>query len=394
MEIEKTVTRKEDIIEGQGDVASNLYLFFTVVALIMFYYAHAPWGVEKLFYIPCAGALITSYFCPFKRDIIDVILLLIIFFSLLSDLVNFSIPDRIDAPWLRQCIGILCFNKLRKFSLERIVSFIAIFSPFIILSLYLFSSPFGKNSYRYGGFSGDPNYLAISLNLLIAINMIYIHKSDTTKLRSTIAIATIIGTLPLFIAGKSRAGLMALGVLLISYLIFLFFRNKRACVVVIVATFAFSGNFYLLFHKQIDAVIERFDSLEKAHGGARVVQFSAVSDVYKVYPYTFVFGTGIDNSPLRFEEFKAKSPYMIHNTYLNTLFGQGFITLCLYVFLFCVIFKRIRTYDNRGLYMGLYLSLLLNISSVASATYLTFWWTLFFLLSSPNNYGTTNIETE
>lgn len=376
----------QDVTETIPDnqMAGKIYLFFATAALIMFYYAHAPGGAEKLFYIPCAGALIASFFCHFKRDCIDVILLLIIGFSLLSDLVNFTVPDRVDAPWLRQCIGILCFNKLRKFNMNKIVTAMAVASPFIILSLYLFSSPFGRASYRYGGFSGDPNYLAISLNLLIVFNLLYIHRKDTTKLQSIVPIITILGTLPLFIAGKSRAGLIAMSVLLLSYLIFLFFNNRKTCFLIIAITFVCSGNIYILFQKPIDAIVERFDSLEKAHGGARVVQFSAVNDVYKAYPYTFPLGTGIDNSPLRFEEFKAKSPFMIHNTYLNILFGQGFVALCLYLTMFWLTFKQIWKYEHKGIFVGLYLSLLLNISSVASATYLTFWWTLFFLLSVPD----------
>ena len=140
----------------------------------------------------------------------------------------------------------------------------------------------------------------------------------------------------------------------------------------------------MLFQAPIDAIVERFNSLEEAHGGARVVQFSAVNDVYKVYPYMFPFGTGIDNSPLRFEEFRAKSPFMIHNTYLNIMFGQGFFALCLYLILFWLVFKQIKEYEHKEIFVGLYLSLLLNIGSVASVTYLTFWWTLFFLLSLPD----------
>lgn len=361
-------------------LADRLYLAFATLSLVMFFYAHAPFMPEKLFYVPCALTLVASFFCPFRHDRVDTLLLLIIGLALLSDVVNYTLPRGVESPWVRQGIGILCFRKLRHYDLRPVTKALVFVAPIIVASYYLFSSPFAE--YRYGGFSGDPNYLSISLTLLIAILLVYTHQKGTSRGVVVVAVATIVMTLPLFFAMKSRMGIMAFAVMLLGEGVYLFEHNKRMLTLVVVAVFMTIGPVSVMFSEEIAGLTDRFDTLEESRGGPRADMVKGVHDVFMAYPSYFVFGNGIDVSPASYAEYSAYSDQPIHTTYVNIFFHQGLFVLAIFLLLLWRTFQQVWcSGSERPIYLALFLSLLMNIGSVPSMTYLTFWWTLFFLLS-------------
>lgn len=93
-------------IKHKNGLIANLYILFAGLALVMFYYAHAPGGIDKLFYVPCALAFVMSVLYQInhsaKMDSIDIILMLIIILSILSDVLNSIIPTQFNAGLIRR----------------------------------------------------------------------------------------------------------------------------------------------------------------------------------------------------------------------------------------------------------------------------------------------------
>ena len=344
-------------ISIQETFEGKLYLTFALLSLVLFYYAHADFLPDKFFYVPCAGALISGLFFRFHNDWVDYCLLFFVFFSFMSDLLNQTFPHSLISAFLRQTLGILCFSKLRHFDSKVLIKYFSRISPVIVVSYYVFSNPLGGYVYdRYGGFSGDPNYLAISLTLLIAMNLLYIHQAETTKIWKAISVVSIIGTIPLFLVGQSRAGIIALCVMLMFYFVYLYKYHKGLSIVLCGIVLLMSGSVYYHFQKTFNAVNQRFNDISE--GGGRTVQIYGVADVYSKHPLYVITGIGIDNSPLQFEEFRIKSNYIIHDTYLDVLFGQGIVTLIIFLWLLYKTFRKTLLVDKWQIYIGLYLSLL------------------------------------
>ena len=101
---------------------------------------------------------------------------------------------------------------------------------------------------------------------------------------------------------------------------------------------------------------------------------------------SYVFsGIGADHNPEEIQDYKQIADNPVHNTFFGILLQEGIFALSAFLVLLVVTFRQIVQRPDKSLYLGLYLSLLLNISSVPSTSYLTFWWSLFFL-HNPGNY--------
>jgi len=375
-------------------IASSLYVFFAATSLIMFYYAHAEWlPVEKAFYVPCAITLLCSFFVKSKWDNIDRILAVFVVFVALSDVLTGIYPKGISSPLIRISLGVFCFNKIRKVDLYHTITVIAKLSPAIMVTYYVFANPLTYVGWvRYGGFSGDPNYLAISLELLIVLNMIFIHRKETGMFWRVLSIASIIATLPLFLVGQSRMGLISLAVLFLFYLIFLYKKSKRSFMVLAVAGSALLVAGYGSYSYMLDGVERRFTKhiSSRSSGGLiqndpRVGQIKATFRVFERNPSYVFSGIGADHNPEEIQDYKQIADNPVHNTFFGILLQEGIFALSAFLVLLVVTFRQIVQRPDKSLYLGLYLSLLLNISSVPSTSYLTFWWSLFFL-HNPGNY--------
>ena len=369
-------------------LASSLYVFFAAASLIMFYYAHAEWlPVEKAFYVPCAITLLCSFFVKRKWDKIDRILTVFVIFVALSDVLTGIYPKGISSPLVRISLGIFCFNKIRKVDLYGAITVIAKLSPIIMVTYYVFANPLTYVSWvRYGGFSGDPNYLAISLELLIVLNLIFIHRKETGMLWRVLSVASIISTLPLFLVGQSRMGLISLVVLFLFYLSFLYKNSKRNFMILAVTGGVLLVAGFGSYSYMLDGVERRFNgngssrgATDMIKGDPRMDQIIATVRVFEKNPSYVFSGIGVDNNPIEIQDYKQIASNPVHNTFIGTLFQEGIFALCAFVWLFVMTFLMIVKRPDKLLYLGLFFGLLLNISSVPSTSYLTFWWSLFFL---------------
>lgn len=371
-------------------LASSLYVFFAAASLIMFYYAHAEWlPVEKAFYVPCAITLLCSFFVKRKWDKIDRILTVFVIFVALSDVLTGIYPKGISSPLVRISLGIFCFNKIRKVDLYGAITVIAKLSPIIMVTYYVFANPLTYVSWvRYGGFSGDPNYLAISLELLIVLNLIFIHRKETGMFWRVLSVASIISTLPLFLVGQSRMGLISLVVLFLFYLSFLYKNSKRNFMILAVTGCVLLVAGFGSYSYMLDGVERRFTKHSSSRGSGgmiqndpRMAQINATFRVFKRNPSYVFSGIGADHDPEDIQDYKQMADNPVHNTFVGILLQDGLFALSAFLMLLIVTFRQVVKRPDKKLYLGFYLSLLLNISSVPSASYLTFWWSLFFLLN-------------
>lgn len=364
------------------------YCFWAGITLIMFYYAHAEFlPIEKAFYIPCAIAFIISLFVRKRWDKIDTLLGWFLALVWISDLANGIYPESISSNCVRITLGVVCFNKLRKCNLSSVSKWVAYISPLIVISYYIFDNPLLYVGWeRYGGFSGDPNYLSISLNLLcvIMLQQIGMTKSKTWR---AIWIVSILLIIPIIIAGKSRIGSVSFCVIILfaGYKLL----RKSKIFFLILAIFGSGAMIYMsnTNPSMIDQFVMRFDGSRKSDQGAAMARFKQIDGViatFKDTPYIIFFGIGADSLPQDIESYKTKSANIVHNTFFNIFLQEGIFTLFFFCYILWICLKRI--WEKRDLIMGgLFLSLLMNINSVSCTTYLTFWWSLFFIFSETHD---------
>lgn len=364
------------------------YCLWAGITLIMFFYAHAEFlPVEKAFYVPCAITLLFSFFVKKRWDKIDTLLGWFLALVWISDLANGIYPESISSNCVRITLGVVCFNKLRKCNLSSVSKLVAYISPLIICSYYIFDNPLLYVGWeRYGGFSGDPNYLSISLNLLCVcmLQQIGMIKSKTWR---AIWIVSILLIIPIIIAGKSRIGSVSFCVIILFAGYKLLHKSKAFFL--ILAVFGSGAMIYMsnTNPSMIDQFVMRFDGSRKSDQGAalaRLKQIDGTIAVFKSTPYAIFFGIGVDSNPQNIESYSSRTVNIVHNTFFNILLQEGIITLSFFCYILWICFKGI--WKKRDLLMGgLFLSLLMNINSVSCTSYLTFWWSLFFIFSEINN---------
>lgn len=381
-----------DRSKKKNDWVDILYVVSVVLSFGLLFFAHEAetpdgvtieLGVGKLFYIPCATALILSAFKWHRTDRVDRLIILLLFFSIVSSLI--SPPNTggfLSWSLTRFSLGILCFWNLRNVSSQMFIRVLSIVSPVIIFAHYILSAPLSYGLYRYAGFYGDPNYLAMGLNFIIAIN--YLNwKTCKHLIIRLINVATIIGTIPLVLVGVSRGGILGLIVILFIIAIDLFAKSKKRFVLLVIVSIILGGSVISLLSPQIENIKSRFESESVSDYNSaysRVLEIQSVFNVLSSHPQLIPFGVGLGNN------MRAKQLYPddyidrfeVHNTFIKLLFEQGLFAF--FVFLFLMIKQLfILCRKREKIYLGLYLSSLMTTMTLGCITFMPFWIVFFFL---------------
>ena len=377
------------------------YIYITAViaafSLLFFSNANQIEGLEsipiisklnKAFYLPCGIALLCSIFMekPALDRIaycINVLILLLLFACLIHPPYTFNILS-----WgiTRIIMGVLCFKDIRHISLKKFVTILTYFSPFIVFAHYYFVDPFSYGLYRFGGFYGDANYLALAFNFLILCSYyaIKINKNLITKI---IGIITILGSIPLIMLGISRGGIIGMGFLIIGILYDMFRTNKRATVIVFFAFILSYGTLRVIFTDNIHNIEARFSgeaASDEAGAMIRVYQIDGIFTVFNNRPELILFGIGTENGMKAYELYGTDGYYshhVIHNTFFRILFEGGIFAFITYLYLlFCALMVIIR--QRAFLHIAFFLSLIITVSTVPCIAFMPYWIAFFFLTSN------------
>jgi len=247
---------------------------------------------------------------------------------------------------------------------------------FITLILLLVLWYFGYGNYdnrpRYNGFFNDPNQMAhwalCTLVMIVLLN-------DKNKIINYIS---LIMTMIIILLSLSRSGL--LGIFVVSFTIFL--PNKKNIIIILSIIFLFY--IFLYFYNFSDSIIfENFDSLitrfiESDFGDQADTR--GYNRIYQ-YPEYLFFGSG------QAEDYRFKSDFEIHSTWMGILFYYGIFTLTYFIYFLYKLFSNLNIFQI-GIIMG---PLIYGFSTFGLRTPI-FWMLIGVIIykSTENNYTTIN----
>lgn len=374
--------------------AEKIYTASVVLAMGLLFYANADaqeapdgtvvqLGIGKSFYVPCAIALISSFYIPKIKDKLDIRLNWLIVVALMSSIFHFPFGNN-PLIWTvtRFIFAILCFKDVRNINPYLFAKYMALLSPIIIFPHYILTNPFAYGDWRYGGFYGDANFLAMALNFVIA--MCYIAcKKEKKKYLLAIYISSIIGAIPLIMLGLSRGGLLGLGIVLFFILDNLRRKNTKWFYAVLLVCALGSGKFITRFDSTIQGIELRFsgNSSSDANGAkARLDGIESSLNVLSNKPYLIPFGIGLGNTYPMMSEY-SKDGYFckvnIHNTFFSLLYELGLIGVILYTSIYVHSFKKLYRHRNY-LLIGVLASAVLSLLTLPGAAFMPGWILLFF----------------
>ncbi len=340
-------------------------------------------GLGKLFYVPCLTALLFSVFKRHKIDRVDRLIILLIILSILSSIIN---PPSGGSPltWAltRFCFGILCFWNIRNVSPVLFVRVLALVSPLIVFTHYLLTNPFAYGLYRYAGFYGDPNYLAMGLNFIIVIE--YLNwKWFHSVFSRILSLVTIIGAIPLILVGVSRGGVIGLVFILLFIAWDLFRNSKKRFALLVLAAILLASPIAARFSSQFSDIETRFDrnsDSDARSADSRILEIQSVVNVFSSHPVLILFGVGLGNNMRAAEMYPEDyiDKFQVHNTFFKLLFEQGIFAFIV----FCILmFKQFMfTLKNKQkIYLGLYMGALVTTMTLGCITFMPFWIVFFFL---------------
>lgn len=362
----------KDIILGKA------YAIFSVLSLVFFLYAHTDFG--KIFYIPCGLTLFCAYLFNREWDNLDILLLLFVGWIFFTDLIHGIIPMCFSDPSIRITFGIACFNGLRKTSEGTLIKyFTAVCVPLVLLSFYIFESPFAADV-RYFGFIGDPNYYALTLNLIVFILFQLIAGSNKINWWIVSGVLSIVAIIPIVIAGQSRVGFISLALLLIGgiHVVFKKFRGVSYTVLLLcILSLVCCAIFTEIPHNFADRYAMR--GINGWAAMSRFYQIKCMINCINASPGILLCGIGADVNELLLPMYGDCIRTIVHNTFANILFHQGIPGLVIFCLILLKVVKLIFLNKTDLLEKLFFISVLINIMSVSSITYLSFWWSLFYL---------------
>ena len=379
----------------------KLYCLSVVLAFGLLFYANAEaqeapngavynLGVGKAFYIPCGLALICSFFLRVKRDWLDKVLYGLIFVALLSTCFHPPLSGTF-LTWTvtRFVMAILCFKGVRDIDPLLLAKYATVLSPLIVFPHYILSDPFSYGPYRYGGFYGDPNFLALALNFLIALCYITYRDKRGILIR-ILAVCSILGAIPLILLGASRGGILGLAVVLLFILINTYKTTKAGFVVMIVLMILAGGFLTRKMDNTLDFIEQRYrleTESDQIGFKARIEGVHGALTVLGNKPALIPFGIGLGNTFDTIGQYRDdgfKSGFVIHNTYASLLYELGLIGLVLYLFIYFQAFRQLIRHKNYFM-MGILISAIVSLFTLPGAAFMPGWILLFF---TANKYMT------
>ena len=365
-------------------IKNYLYTISVALSLALFFFSNdTKLGLGKVFFVPTAFALFFRIFRFKKIEFVDIILFLFVFFGIFPYAIYGSLEVKfIELPIIRLLLGIICFRGIKDISIKFLIKFLSIITPIVLIIHYVFSD---LSEYRYGGFYGDPNYLAVGFQLLIIINLLSINIFKN-KLFKILCIINIIGITPLILFGLSRAGTFTMVLIFIFYWVFLYKNGKKSFyislgIIIIILT-GFSSFLQSIFAERIESLLGRFSVVQgDIRGEINRIGLQAFFSDNSFY----LFGLGYGNSdPIPFYQITHYvNEFRIHNTYISVIVEQGFVGLIFFIILLFYCGKKILFSKNKYkiIKIGLFVSLLVNIYSIFCLSFLPFWFAFFFLIN-------------
>lgn len=382
-------------------VIERLYCLFVVLAFGLLFYANAEaqeaptgavynLGIGKAFYIPCGLALVCSFFLGIKRDWLDKVLYCLIFVAILSTCFHPPLSGTF-LTWTvtRFVMAILCFKSVRDVDPVLLAKVAAVFSPLIVFPHYFLSDPFSYGNIRYGGFYGDPNFLALSLSFLIAL-CYKTSREERGILIKVLSISSIVGAVPLIILGVSRGGIIGLFIIILFILIDTFKRNKRGVFFLVVVIVFAGGVLSTRMSDTLDLVELRYQAETESDQIGAKARIEGVGNAFRVLskrPALIPLGIGLGNTYDTIAQYRDdgfRSSYVIHNTYISLLYEIGVIGFLLYLLIFYYAFKQLLQ-KRDYLLIGLLLSAIVSLVTLPGTAFMPGWILLFFLTNKSLN---------
>jgi|GEM_PF-5549381 hypothetical protein len=381
------------------------YILCVISAFAMLFFANAEaqetpdgsvveLGIGKLFYIPCMFAFILSLFLNPKADTAESrmveetnpIIYKMILICIIS--VLFNLPQNFNTMAMNAIkfiAAIMCFKDLRIINPRLFILILTAISPAIIIPHYFLTNPFAYGAIRYGGFYGDPNFLAIALNFLIT--MCYLGYKATGRLFIKAAsVVSIIGAIPLILLGVSRAGIIGMCVVLFFILRDLRRVNSKMLTLILILLFFSAGRMLYDLADAFDYVRLRFSNEgdnDSEGAYARVEVMRSVINVLRNRPEHILFGIGPGNTMERIQEYRMFGytfTGVVHNTFFLVLYEMGIFCMLLFIKLYYVALRNLLR-DKSFLLLGLLLSVAFCLATLPGLTFMPAWILLFFLMN-------------
>lgn len=368
-----------------------LYCVSVVFAFTLLFFANSEeLGLGKVFYIPCLTALLISPYLPKVNSRFNMILNLYALLTLISVFINpISNEPILSMGVVRFLFGILCFRKIQVVNPKIIVNLLAIISPIIVALHFLIINPF--KIYRFAGFYGDPNYLAISFIIIILISILYI-EIGTYRIFKISCVFSILGSIVLIILGISRAGIIGLGAFLFFYFLYLIIYKKKIAVFIFALSFILSGTVLTFFSDNIDNVVYRFSAANPGDKSAALSRFEEIDsglNIIRSSPVNLLFGIGLGNTgtaKIDYSFYGYYNKHGIHNSFVKVLIEQGVFSFVLFCYMFFLLYRKIWKGDSiyKLIFLGFLLAVTIISATVAVTYFLPFFVFLFFLGSNIN----------
>ena len=375
----------------------KIYCLSVVLAFGLLFYSNAEaqeapdgtiyqLGLGKAFYIPCGIALVSSFFLKIKRDWLDRMLYCLIFVAILSSLIHPPLSGTF-LTWTvtRFVMAILCFKGVRDIDPLLLAKYATVLSPLIVFPHYILSDPFSYGVYRYGGFYGDPNFLALALNIIIALCCISFRNEDS-KLIKILSACSIAGSVPIILLGMSRGGIIGLAIVILSLLLNTFKKNKFGfsvlLLLVLISGFFISRKMGSTLNLIEDRYMLESES-DRIGSKARVEGVKSAFHVFEKKPGLLLFGIGLGNTYDTINLHRDdgySSVYVIHNTFISLLFELGLVGLILYLLIYYQAFRE--QFRRRNYFMvGILLSVTVSLLTLPGAAFMPGWIFLFFAVN-------------
>lgn len=391
--------------DSNSNIIQKIYVGSVVLAMGLLFYANSDniespqgmalsLGIGKAFYLPCGIALLLSFFIHSVNDKFEKTVNALVVVALLSSLIHPPFGNNVLSWGLTRFImGILCFRKLHVVNPEIVMKYFLWAAPIIILPHYIFTNPLDYGPYRYAGFYGDPNFLALALNFLITVCYMRIVRTDK-NIEKIVGCISIVAAIPLILVGVSRSGI--LGLVLIMFIIMMNLRktNRKIYTLLLIIIIATSGAVATKFSDTFDFIETRFSNdseSDRTSSEARMRGIEGCLVVLSNRPELIPLGIGVGNTVATLSEYRQYGYHSgdLHSTFFSILYEMGILGLICYSLLYWYSYKNLR-FRRNYLLIALLFSAALSLLTLPGSAFMPAWILLFFVSNINLENNSTN----
>ena len=203
-----------------------------------------------------------------------------------------------------------------------------------------------------------------------------------------LCVTSILGAVPLIMAGMSRGGILGLFIIVFFMLRSLLKANKKIFMLVMIVAFFSFGSFINRFDELITNIEYRFSGESSSDQGGARARWEGIESVCNVLtdcPYLIPTGIGPGRTMSDIGKYRQHGyfcKYVVHNTYFSLLYEAGVIVLVLYLSIYVYIIK-VLCRDKNMLLIGVLLSGTLSLFTLPGVCFMP-GWIMLFLLSNKN----------